>query len=98
MIIFTTVLLTMFVTALMDFAVLKAWLYKAKNQSYPSWECFVEAARKDGVSIHIRNDAKGNDVDRFFNGEAIHVDFSPKIDDPNFQLPGEIQVQFIKDN
>ena len=98
MIIFATVMLTLLVEFLIEAAVLKVWPNKVKNKSYPSWECFAEAARKDDVNIRIQNDAKGNDVDRFFNGEVIHVDFSPKIDDPNFQLPGEIQVQFVKDN
>lgn len=98
MTIFITVLLTLLAEFLIETAVLKIWLRKVKNQSYLTWEYFVEAARKDGINIHIQNDDKGNDVDRFFNGEVIHVDFKPKIDDPDFQLPGEIRVQFIKDD
>lgn len=98
MTIFVTVMLTLLVEFLIEIAVLKIWLNKVKNKSYPTWEYFVEAARKDGVNIRIQNDAKGNDVDKLLNGEVVHVDFGPKIDDPDFQLPGELQVQFIKDN
>lgn len=98
MTIFATVILTLLVEFLIETAVLKIWLHKVKNRSYLTWEYFVEAARKDGVNIRIQNDAKGNDVDKLFNGEVIHVDFKPKIDDPDFQLPGELRVQFVKDN
>ena len=46
MIIFATVMLTLLVEFLIEAAVLKVWLNKVKNKSYPSWECFAEAARK----------------------------------------------------
>jgi len=97
MTILVTILLTLIVEFLIETIILKIWLHKAKNQTWDTWEEFVESSRKDGLIFRISNDDKGNDVDRFFNGEVIHADFISKIDDPDAESPGEVQIQFVKD-
>lgn len=91
------VVFTVAATVLIEVAALKVYAKKLQNKKYLTWEEYVEAAKKDGVRISLTNDEKGNDVDKFFNGEKIEVNFIDRILDPGFQLPGTVYVQFEKD-
>ena len=91
------VLFTVTATVLFEIAALKIYVKKLQNRSYLTWEEYVEAAKKSGVHISLTNDEKGNDADRFFNGEKIEVNLKDKILDPDFCLPGTVYVQFEKD-
>ena len=91
------VVFTVVATVLIEVAALKLYAKKLQNKKYLTWEEYVEAAKKDGVRINLTNDEKGNDVDKFFNGEKIEVNFIDKILDPDFCLPGTVYVQFEKD-
>lgn len=72
--------------------IVAGFVYLSRSTNSPRFKDyaeFKELAKTRGFRITVRNDEKGNDVDKFFNGEVVRVNVG-------FDLPGTVELRFIK--